>query len=91
MTKLMIIRHYNTLIHNCILETYEDKVTDHYKLLFDFATITNGVKHEPYLCWIYNNDIQQEFIGINTCAVDMLNAMPTDNEINFINCSEFRL
>ena len=32
----------------------------------------------PYLCWIYNGDIQHEFIGINTCAVDMLNALPTD-------------
>ena len=30
----------------------------------------------PYLCWIYNDDIQQGFIGINTCAVDMLNALP---------------
>ena len=30
----------------------------------------------PYLCWIYNDDIQQEFIGINTCAVGMLNALP---------------
>ena len=32
----------------------------------------------PYLCWIYNGAIQQEFIGISTCAVDMLNALPTD-------------
>ena len=32
----------------------------------------------PYLCWIYNGDIQQGFIGINTCAVDMLNALPHD-------------
>ena len=32
----------------------------------------------PYLCWIYNGDIQQEFRGINTCAVDMLNASPHD-------------
>ena len=32
----------------------------------------------PYLYWIYNDDIQQECIGINTCAVDMLNALPTD-------------
>ena len=32
----------------------------------------------PYLCWIYNDDIQQECVGINTCAVDMLNALPTD-------------
>ena len=31
-----------------------------------------------YLCWVYSDDIQQEFIGINTCAVDMLNALPTD-------------
>ena len=30
----------------------------------------------PYLCWIYNDDIQQEFIGINKCVVDMLNASP---------------
>ena len=34
----------------------------------------------PYLCWFYNDDIQQEFIGINTCAVDMLNALPTDKK-----------
>ena len=34
----------------------------------------------PYLCWIYNDDIQNEFIGINTCAVDMLNALPTDKK-----------
>ena len=39
----------------------------------------------PYLCWIYNDDIQQEFIGINTFAVDMLNALLTDkNEILLI-------
>ena len=32
----------------------------------------------PYLCWIYNDDIQQEFTGVNNCAIDMLNALPTD-------------
>ena len=32
----------------------------------------------PYICWIYNDDIQQEYIGIYTCAVDMLSALPTD-------------
>ena len=47
-------------------------------MFFDFGTITSECKHMPYLCWIYNDDIQQEFIGINTCAVDMLNALPTD-------------
>ena len=32
----------------------------------------------PYLCWIYNDDTQQILIGIYTCAVDMLNALPHD-------------
>ena len=32
----------------------------------------------PHLCWIYNDDIHQECICIHTCAVDMLNALPTD-------------
>ena len=32
----------------------------------------------PYLCWvIYNDDMQQEFTGINQCAIDILNALPT--------------
>ena len=31
-----------------------------------------NIKHTPCLCWVYSDDIQQEFIGINTCAVDML-------------------
>ena len=34
----------------------------------------------PYLRWVYNDGIHQEFIGINTCAVDMLNALPTEKE-----------
>ena len=35
-----------------------------------------------YLCWVYSDDVQQGFIGINTCAVYMLNALPIDkNEI----------
>ena len=37
-------------------------------------------KHMPYLGWIYNDDIQQECVGINYCAVDMLNALPTDKQ-----------
>ena len=32
----------------------------------------------PYLCWHYNDDTEQECIGINTCAVDMLNALFID-------------
>ena len=32
----------------------------------------------PYLCWVCNEDIQHEFIGSYTCAVDMLNASPAD-------------
>ena len=34
----------------------------------------------PYLCWIYNADIQQELTGISQCAIDMLNALPTDKD-----------
>ena len=30
----------------------------------------------PYLCWVYNDDIQQECVGIDICAVGMLNALP---------------
>ena len=56
------------------------KHTYHYNIFFDVETITHGVEHEPCLCWIYNNDIQQEFIGINTCAQDMLNAWPTNKK-----------
>ena len=38
-----------------------------------------------YLCWICNGDIQQECVGINICAVDMLNALPIGkNEILII-------
>ena len=47
--------------------------------------------HMPYPCWIYNDDIQHDCVGINTCAVDMLNALPTDNQLCFCNCSQFRL
>ena len=67
------------------LDEYKEKKRDIYKIFFDFETITSEEKHMPYLCWIYNDDIQNEFIGINTCAVDMLNALPTDkNEIVLI-------
>ena len=45
-------------------------------MFFDFETITSEYKHMPYLCWIYNEGLQQEFIGVNKCAVDMLNALP---------------
>ena len=49
-------------------------------MFFGFETITSEYKHMPYLCWIYNDDTQQDFIGINTCAADMLNALPTDKK-----------
>ena len=44
---------------SCKLEGYEETRNDYYKLFFDFETITSGSTHEPYLCWTYNNDIQQ--------------------------------
>ena len=47
-------------------------------MFFDFETIPSGVKHEPYLCWVWNGEIDKEFVGIDNCAVDMLNDLPTD-------------
>ena len=70
---------YKTLQYNetnCRLEEYVEKYKNQYKRFFDFETITSEYKHMPYPCWIYNDDIKQEFIVINTCAVDMLNALP---------------
>ena len=52
------------------------KNEDQYNIFFDFGTITSESKHMPYLCWIYNDDIQQELTGISQCAIDMLNALP---------------
>ena len=40
-------------------------------------------KHTHYLCWLYNDEIQQGCIGINTCAIDMLNALPIDKRNGF--------
>ena len=31
----------------------------------------------PELCWVYKDDIQQLFTGVNNCATDMLNKLPT--------------
>ena len=75
------IEEYKTLEYkkrNCRLEEYKEEIKDYYKILFDFETITSGAKHEPHLCWIYNDEIQQEFVGIDNCAIDMLNNLPTD-------------
>ena len=77
------VDEYNTLEYtdkSYRMEEFQQKSYIKYKIYFDFETITSEVNHIPYLCWIYNDDIQQEFIGINTCAVDMLNALPTDND-----------
>ena len=76
-----IVEAYKTLEYNennCRLEEYVKTYKTHYKIFFGFETITSEYEHMPYLCWVYNGDLQQEFIGINTCAVDMLNALPHD-------------
>ena len=72
---------------NCRLEEYVERNKDQYQIPFDFETIISEYKHMPYLCWIYNDDIQQEFTGINKCAVDMSNALPHDKGYIFINSS----
>ena len=73
---------YKTLeynLENCRLEEYVERNEVQYGIFFDFETITSEYKHMPYLCWICNG-IQREFIGINTCAVDIFNALPTDKK-----------
>ena len=57
------------------------KLKSQYNIFFGFETITSEYKHMPYLCWMYNDDIQQESIGINTCAVDMSNTLPTERNL----------
>ena len=56
------------------------KNNDYYKIVFDFETITSGKTHETYLCWTYKNDIQQECIGVDNCATDVLDYLPTDKQ-----------
>ena len=31
----------------------------------------------PYLCWVFNDDLQQTIIGVSNCAIGMLNKLPT--------------
>eukprot|EP00972_Heterocapsa_arctica_P013762 2030028-Heterocapsa_arctica.AAC.1 len=63
------------------LEECRDKVAKvANNIFFDFEAITSEENHIPDLCWIYNNDLQQEFIGIDDCARNMLNALPTDKD-----------
>ena len=63
-------------------ESFKETNSDLYEIFVGFEITTSESKHVPYLCWIYNDDIQQECVGINICAIDILNASPTDeNEI----------
>ena len=66
--------------NSCKKQEYSEKPQHYYNIFFDFETIVSEEKHMPYLCWVYNDDIQQEFTGINQRAIDMLNALPTDKE-----------
>ena len=74
------VDQYNTLgctNNSYKQEEFKETMNNLFKNFFDFEIITSEPKHVPYVCWLYNDDIQQECIGINTCAVDMLNALPT--------------
>lgn len=54
-------------------------------MFFDVETVTSGEQYMPHLCWIYNDDIQHEFIGINTYAIGMLSNLTTGkHDILFI-------
>ena len=65
-------------------EEFKEKVNDLYKLFIDFETMTSEPKHMPQLCWVHNDDIQRECVGIHICAVDMSNALPTDKHYSSI-------
>ena len=60
----------------------EQKEDECYKVYFDFETFVRRHKdktnsHAPYLCR-YETEVglQREFVGIETCALDMLNSLP---------------
>ena len=74
------VDEYNSLDYtkNPYKQEVEETIHDIYKMFFDGDTVASEVKHMPYPCWIYNDDLQQECAGNNTCAADMLNALPTD-------------
>lgn len=66
-------------------EEFKETQNDLYKIFFDFGTTASESKHTPYLCWMYNGDIQQGCVGIGTCATYMLNALPIGkNEISLL-------
>ena len=73
------IEEYKTLSYSKLqIRRIRRKMPDCYNILFDFETITSGAKHQPYLCWVYNDEIQQGFVGVDNCAIDMFNNLPTD-------------
>lgn len=71
-------------------EMLKQKEQDYYKVYFDFETFvryhkdkTN--KHVPYLCRYETEDgIKREFVGIEKCALDMLNNLPHKPKIMLI-------
>ena len=73
------VTEYKTLEYptSCVqYQHYKPKeTTKHYKVYFDFETITNKT-HTPYLVrYETEDDDRREFIGEN-CAEDMLNNIP---------------
>ena len=64
---------YKTLEHNktsCRLETYEETLSDHYKLFFHFETITNCVGYFETISAviILNNKLCFTISGITSCV-----------------------
>ena len=56
------VDEYNTLYYtnkSYRLDEFKQTSDIIYNIYFDFETITSEVKHMPYLCWVYNDDIQQ--------------------------------
>ena len=65
----------------------EQKEHEYYKVYFDFETFVRHHKdktnsHIPYLCRYETEDgLKHEFVGIERCAVDMLNSLENTPKI----------
>ena len=65
----------------------EQREDGYYKVYLDFETFVKHRKdktnsHVPYLCRYETEDgLQREFVGIDKCALDMLNNLPNKPKI----------
>lgn len=71
-------------LKNAKLNEYTHKKDDDFvNVFFDFETITKGEKHVPYMCCIYNDNIQKTFYG-PTCGKQMLYEVSKIGDVRLI-------